>query len=136
MRKVFAPKHVDALIPRLEKVFEHIRSCYIRAETLASQALVSKEASPDQLARAQILKSQTQFLMEAVQEDIDHIASLGGSVKDIEAGLVDFPGIIDGQDVWLCWKRGESQVFFWHPLHAGAAERQPLRRYEDHTRTH
>ena len=50
-------------------------------------------------------------------------------------GLVDFPGNVDGQDVWLCWKRGETKVNFWHPLDAGYNERQSLQRSENRTGT-
>ena len=56
-------------------------------------------------------------------------------VKDVQAGLVDFLGRVDGQEVYLCWKRGETKVRFWHPLHAGYSERQTLKRGEDRAST-
>ncbi len=48
------------------------------------------------------------------------------SIKDVEQGLVDFPAVIDGRDVLLCWKDGEPKVAFWHTPDAGFAGRQPL----------
>ncbi|HUX86133.1 MAG TPA: DUF2203 family protein [Chloroflexota bacterium] len=41
-------------------------------------------------------------------------------------GLVDFPAERDGRVVYLCWRRGEDQIHYWHELDAGFAGRQPL----------
>jgi len=54
-------------------------------------------------------------------------------VKDLLMGLVDFLGRVEGEEVWLCWKRGEKKINFWHPLYAGFTERQSLGRSEDRT---
>ena len=51
---------------------------------------------------------------------------LGGAVKDLEMGLVDFPGLIDDTPVNLCWKHGEDAVRFWHGLDEVYARRKPL----------
>jgi hypothetical protein len=48
------------------------------------------------------------------------------SIKDVEQGLIDFPAVIDGRDVLLCWKDPEPEVAFWHTPEAGFAGRQPL----------
>ncbi len=76
-----------------------------------------------------------EFLLQAVQEDIELVGQMGAVVKDVDAGLVDFPGRVEGEDVWLCWKRGEKKVHFWHALYAGYSERQALKRSEDRTGT-
>jgi hypothetical protein len=47
-------------------------------------------------------------------------------VKDVERGLVDFPALIGGREVFLCWEKDEEQVEFWHELDAGYAGREPL----------
>ena len=44
----------------------------------------------------------------------------------LEYGLLDFPTTLDGRVVYLCWKRGESQVSHWHEINGGFAGRQPL----------
>jgi len=48
------------------------------------------------------------------------------SVKDIERGLVDFPAIIGGREVFLCWEKDEDDIEFWHDLDAGYAGREKL----------
>ena len=47
-------------------------------------------------------------------------------VKDIERGLLDFPAIIDGKEVFLCWELGEEDIEFWHDLDTGYAGRERL----------
>ncbi|HSS73477.1 MAG TPA: DUF2203 domain-containing protein [Gaiellaceae bacterium] len=57
---------------------------------------------------------------------IGEIQALGVLVKDLDSGLVDFPGERDGQDILLCWQLGEDEVAFWHGLEDGYAGRHPL----------
>jgi hypothetical protein len=47
-------------------------------------------------------------------------------VRDIDRGLIDFPAILDGHEVYLCWELGEDEVCFWHDLESGYGGRQPL----------
>ena len=47
-------------------------------------------------------------------------------VKDIERGLLDFPAIIAGKEVFLCWELGEEDIEFWHDLDTGYAGREKL----------
>lgn len=47
-------------------------------------------------------------------------------LRDAERGLVDFPAIRDGREVYLCWLLGEDRIRFWHGVDTGFAGRQPL----------
>jgi hypothetical protein len=47
-------------------------------------------------------------------------------IKDLGRGLIDFPALIDGKEVYLCWEQDEDDVEFWHDLDAGFAGREPL----------
>jgi hypothetical protein len=47
-------------------------------------------------------------------------------VRDLERGLVDFPGLIDGREVYLCWEEGEDEVTHWHETDDGFSGRQAL----------
>jgi len=47
-------------------------------------------------------------------------------IKDLERGLLDFPAIIGGREVFLCWERDEENVEFWHELDTGYSGREPL----------
>ncbi len=58
---------------------------------------------------------------------IDSIHRKGEELKDIDLGLVDFPAVINGEEVLLCWKRGEETITHYHGLHDGFAGRKPIR---------
>jgi hypothetical protein len=47
-------------------------------------------------------------------------------VRDIERGLIDFPAILEGREVYLCWQLGEDEVSWWHELEAGYGGREPI----------
>jgi hypothetical protein len=54
------------------------------------------------------------------------IQEAGIVVRDIDRGLIDFPSILGGEEVYLCWELGEDRVGWWHELDAGYGGRQPL----------
>ena len=47
-------------------------------------------------------------------------------LRDLDQGLIDFPALRDGREVYLCWIDGEDDIAFWHDLDAGYARREPL----------
>ena len=47
-------------------------------------------------------------------------------IKDINLGLLDFPALKDGREVYLCWQYGEGEIAFWHEIEAGFAGRQSI----------
>lgn len=54
------------------------------------------------------------------------LQTAGIVLRDIDRGLVDFPSMIDGQEVYLCWELGEDRIEHWHGLEAGYEGREPL----------
>ena len=54
------------------------------------------------------------------------IEEIGCEVKGIREGLVDFPSIREGKEVYLCWRMPEKEILFWHDLNSGFAGRKPL----------
>ncbi len=65
-------------------------------------------------------------LVRALRQKLRAINELGVEVKDLDLGLVDFPSLRDGREVYLCWKVDEPTVEYWHELDAGYRGRQPL----------
>lgn len=61
--------------------------------------------------------------MEATVRQID---AWGIALREISTGLVDFPALVNGRPVWLCWKLGEGDIAWWHDLEAGIAGRRAL----------
>ena len=57
---------------------------------------------------------------------IDEITASGAEVKDLDEGLIDFPALRRGETVLLCWKLGENEISYWHPVEVGFSGRRPL----------
>ena len=57
-----------------------------------------------------------QGLIDQMAAGVARIDELGITLRDIERGLVDFPALVNGRQVWLCWRRGEKAIGFWHEL--------------------
>ncbi len=64
--------------------------------------------------------------VQQAKDSLAEIEAIGVQVKDLDTGLLDFPCLIDGETVLLCWKMGEERIEFWHTLDAGFRGRQPL----------
>jgi hypothetical protein len=62
----------------------------------------------------------------ATQEVLTEFQSRDIHIKDIERGLVDFPAIIGGREVFLCWEKDEETIEHWHDLDAGYAGRERI----------
>lgn len=57
---------------------------------------------------------------------VEDLESTGVMVKSIEEGLLDFPSLRFNEEVWLCWKEGETEIKFWHGKDEGFTGRKPL----------
>ena len=64
---------------------------------------------------------------QRLHEYVEELRQLGVEPKHAVEGIVDFPAMLDGELVYLCWKYGESEIRYWHSLDGGFATRQPLR---------
>jgi hypothetical protein len=60
------------------------------------------------------------------RDGIVELQELGVVLRDIERGLIDFPAILEGREVYLCWEWDEHEVAHWHDLEGGFAGRHPL----------
>src|SRR5260370_18876552 len=63
---------------------------------------------------------------ETLKPALNRILEPGCLVKDLDVGLLDFPAVVNQQDVYLCWKLGEDRIRFYHRQDAGFASRNPL----------
>jgi hypothetical protein len=122
--KLFTVKEVNRAIPFLERRLARVHA---RMRKLAAAAPQPEAAlphtgheggdavPPDYLRGIQELQAEAQALQDQ-----------GILVRDLRRGLLDFPSVLDGRKVYLCWVRGEERVGFFHDLEAGFAGRKPL----------
>jgi len=135
-QRLFTAAEVDTLIPKLTERMGEAMELHRRATALHEALEEQREkirasggAAVDQRdwkARAERLDG---YGIE-VKQALARILELGGVIKDLEMGLVDFPGLVTeiagDQPVNLCWRHGEDRVRFWHGFDEGYAQRKPL----------
>jgi hypothetical protein len=133
--KFFSVEEANKLVAFLEGTLERIqrnkRSFLWLQKEIAILRLVvgcgADETNPD----AVLLREKTEeykSVTASMEKDIAQINETGCVLRDVDRGLVDFYSIIDGNVVFLCWKKGEENVLFWHATNAGFKGRQPLYR--------
>ncbi len=59
-------------------------------------------------------------------KSIEDLEATGVSIKSIDQGLMDFPSLMFNEEIWLCWKQGETEIKFWHGKDEGFNGRKPI----------
>ncbi len=73
-----------------------------------------------------LLKQQLNSAITKYYQSIEVLENTGVVVKSIEQGLLDFPSKRFDEEVWLCWKYGETEIKFWHEHDSGFMGRKPI----------
>ncbi|SDN28419.1 hypothetical protein SAMN04487897_102381 [Paenibacillus sp. yr247] len=73
-----------------------------------------------------VMEAELEFIQIEARGLIQNFQLTGVELKDIETGLVDFPALIEGQEVLLCWKQGEDRIRYYHGKDDGFAGRKPI----------
>jgi len=119
----YSLEEANAALPRVIELMATLRS--------ASERLGDKEAR-DALGEAAPGNGGGQpgrTVSEAFLELRDAMAELRESeivLRDLERGLIDFPSMRGGEEIYLCWEEGEPEIAFWHEPETGFAGRRPI----------
>jgi hypothetical protein len=99
----------------------------LRDRTIAAHSpaggAASEDADEDEARR---IRLRMQGVIDQMTAAVARIDALGITLRDIERGLIDFPALVSGRPVWLCWQLGEADIAHWHELDAGFGSRRPL----------
>jgi hypothetical protein len=129
-KRYFTVSEANATLPYLRAVVRDVtelaRELRERHERLVrlrpgERGLSSAHQEETQQARAELERGQ-----ERMQEYEEELKQIGVELKDYLTGLIDFPSIIDGREVYLCWRLDEPEVGHWHELEAGFLGRRKL----------
>ncbi|MGZ6273145.1 MAG: DUF2203 family protein [Candidatus Limnocylindrales bacterium] len=131
----------NARLPELRETLLSLRALKAEVATLrdrivelnAPQAVPGGVASvPGGPARAEAdaetlrLRMRMQGLVDQMIATVAQIDGWTIQLREIETGLVDFPALVSGRPVWLCWRLGEAEVAWWHEISAGFDGRQRM----------
>lgn len=77
-------------------------------------------------AAAEAWKGQYDSNAQNLKNAMERIEDLGVLVKDLDIGLVDFPTLFGGEEVYLCWRMDEDDIDYWHGVNEGFKGRRPI----------
>lgn len=122
--RLFTLEEANELLPEISRLFRSIdesRGLLVRLEPEVKKALKNATECGGTSYGLQYAGALSQFM-----SSVEEIFSLGVEIKDFDSGLCDFPSERDGRIVYLCWKRGENSIEWWHDIDAGFTGRQRL----------
>ena len=122
-QKHYTREEARSLLPQIRAWLDGLALLRRRFELLDKELSSLRESGielggPKVVQWVKILAEMKQVLNEFHQREIQ--------VKDLDRGLVDFPAIIGGKEVLLCWEKDEDDVEFWHDIDSGYAGREPI----------
>jgi len=121
--KHYTREEARGLLPQLRQWLERLAE--LRAEQHKLDERLAGLLAPGCDLGGSLVNSWVRTLSE-MQAIIVEFLTREIQIKDIERGLIDFPALIGDKEVFLCWKKDEDDIEFWHDLDSGYAGREPL----------
>lgn len=130
MAHYFTREEAEALLPEISVVLETIqaeRRAMLQSESELADLRMEAMGNGHHLHERITLAQRTLAVhIQEMQVLLARLEDFGCELKDPDIGLIDFPGLRDGQEICLCWHLGEAGIHYWHYPQAGFAGRQPL----------
>lgn len=131
MSTYFTVPEANAMLPHIAPLLEQVQEWRQEATGLRSRV---EEMTPRPRRNghshqaAELLDDGRKLrdLRDRINAAVGRVVAMGVEVKDLDQGLVDFPSIREGREIYLCWRLGEQSVEHWHDVDSGFQGRQPL----------
>jgi hypothetical protein len=132
MPRYFTLTQARAALPVVGKSIReavHARARYSQAEhaiqELTQRILMMGGLNVD-TAGAEAWKTQFDVNAQTLKNAVEKVEEMGVLIKDLDIGLVDFPTLFRGEEVYLCWRMDEDDIDHWHGVNEGFAGRRPI----------
>lgn len=123
--RIFTPESANSVLPQVKSILTEI---IIKETELDS---LRDDLEKDRVSRTISISSfikrhRADSLTREISQLVSRLEELGCLLKDVDTGLVDFPAMRLGEQVYLCWKIGEPSVTHWHTVYEGFQGRRPI----------
>jgi hypothetical protein len=132
MAKRFNLTEAESLLPEIDSILREavsLKAKYLEAEE-AIQTFAQRVAMQGGVVvnRETVLQNRAErdALGERLKSALEKLQEFGCVIKDLDIGLVDFPTLFRGREVYLCWRMGEPGIRYWHGLDEGFAGRKQI----------
>jgi hypothetical protein len=132
MPRFFTLEQAEKVLPDVDSAIRRVISLKAEYETLQSEwqsfseRLVATGGMRVDRGRVMEQKNSREEAALALKQAVDKVHEFGCLVKDLDIGLIDFPTLFQGEEVYLCWKLGEAGIRFWHGVNEGFRGRKPI----------
>ncbi|MBF8289094.1 MAG: hypothetical protein HW391_62 [Chloroflexi bacterium] len=131
MTRFYSIDEANAALPDVEHILVSLRDQreeLIRLRDLVAEAQSGSPATArgTTTADTRTLRLRMQFLIDQMQAGVGGLVERDITLREIETGLIDFPAMANGRQIWLCWRLGEDDVDWWHELGDGFSGRAHL----------
>ena len=125
MFSFFTTNQANEALPDVIKKYEYALAKRTEVSKLEQQLQISL-SNTNSFEEYVTLKQQLNSAITKFYESVEILENTGVMVKSIEQGLLDFPSKRFDDEVWLCWKYGETEIKFWHEKDSGFMGRKPI----------
>jgi hypothetical protein len=122
-KKHFTKEEASALLPQIRLWFRRIHQLREELEKCEKRLEAKRQPGADMGGPT---VNQWVSLMSEINGVFYEFHTREIQVKDLDRGLIDFPAIVGGKEVFLCWEQDEEDVEYWHDIDSGYAGREPL----------
>ncbi len=121
----FTLNQANEILPSIIKKFQNIVN--MKNEVIRIQSDLENNPKYMTTFKDYIIKKQElNTAITNFYKSIEDLESTGVSIKSIDQGLLDFPSLMFNEEIWLCWKEGETEIKFWHGKDEGFNGRKPI----------
>jgi len=130
--KTFTLEEAQSMLPLVESLLKRAMESKQSAEaidndlTAFSRRIHMAGGMSVNIGKIAAQRTEMEKHIQRARETVQEIDEIGVQLKDLDSGLLDFPCVIEGETVLLCWKSGEAVIEHWHTVEAGYQGRQPI----------
>ena len=130
-KRTFTVDQANATLPLVKAICQDLSSLsheVVERKERLSVLLAGRDEKRDDLYRQELVQIEEELERDTrrIDEYVQELRDLGVEPKGGVEGLVDFPAMMEGRVVFLCWKLDEPELLHWHEIKEGFGGRQPL----------
>ena len=133
-QKVFTLEEANSSIPSLMGIFDKMAAIRLKANLVREALDTPSRGRPEEQENPAKLMEKLNSATEDARKLVEQVKVMGCIPKDLENGLIDFPSLLEGKQIFLCWKYGEDKISYWHDTEGGYRGRQPLSEISEEVR--
>lgn len=131
MTRYYGIDEANEALPEVDRILAALRAQRVELIELRDRVVAltpedDEAPSAGVAERIRLVRLGMQGLIDQMQAGVARLVELDITLRDISTGLIDFPALVSGRPIWLCWRLGEGDVEYWHPHDEGFDSRRPL----------